>query len=129
MAAAELPAEVKAVLKDDEAVVVVDHAGNIVAVTEALRQLLDLPEDEYILGEAIELLVPADRRFGHQAYRRGYIAEPAVREMDPGLFPEAERVSDGALIPIYVILEPIRVGGMLYSVAHVTVREDGQSAS
>lgn len=122
---AQLPTEVTAALKPDEAIVVVDHAGNIVAVTEPLRELLDLPEDEYILGEAVELLVPADRRFGHQAYRRGYIAEPALREMDPGLHPEAERVSDGGLIPIHVTLEPIRVGGMLYTAAHVTVRTDG----
>lgn len=125
---AELPTEVADAITPDEAIVAVDHAGLIVAVTEPLREMLGLPEDEYVLGEPIELLVPEDRRFGHQAYRRGYVAEPAQREMDPGLFPEAENAEDGSLVPISVVLQPIRVNGLVYTLAHVTERTDGLKA-
>jgi hypothetical protein len=122
-ATTDLPDAVRTAMKADEAAVAVDHAGNMVAITEPLRELLGLPEDEYLLGEPVELLVPSDRRFGHQAYRRGYIAEPALREMDPGLHPEAEHAETGELVPIHVDLEPVRVEGRLYTVAHVTRRD------
>jgi len=92
-------------------------------MTESAEKLLGVAESD-IAGEFIEMLVPEKKRWGHQAYRRGYQAEPNDREMDPGLEPEAERPDDGSLVPIAVRLEPLRVDGRLYVVAHVTERSD-----
>jgi PAS domain S-box-containing protein len=120
---ADLPEAVSAFANDAGAVVVVDHAGDIQVMSPAAEELFGVTIDD-IAGESVELLVPADRRFGHQAYRRGYLAEPSDREMDPGLNPEAERPADGELVPIAVRLEPVRADdGKLYVAAHVTVRE------
>jgi PAS domain S-box-containing protein len=116
----DLPDEITALADTDEAIVVVNREGAVVLMSKAAEALLGVESDD-IVGEFVEFLVPADRRWGHQAYRRGYIAEPRDREMDPGLNPEAER-PDGTLVPIHVRLEPRVVGGELYVAAHVTER-------
>ena len=42
--------------------------------------------------------------------------------MDPGLYPEAER-PDGTLVPVAGMLEPVRVGNVLYAAVHLSERE------
>jgi hypothetical protein len=64
------------------------------------------------------MLVPASKRWGHQAYRRGYLVEPRDRDMDPGLYPEAE-TADGEIVPITGRLQPVFVDGRLYVAAHM----------
>jgi PAS domain S-box-containing protein len=122
MSAAELPPEVAERAGSDEALVIVDHEGLIVLMTPAAEKLFGLSAED-IVGEYVEMLVPEKKRWGHQAYRRGYLAEPNPREMDPGLEPEAERPMDGTLVPIHIDLEPIRANGVLYVAAHVKERE------
>jgi PAS domain S-box-containing protein len=118
---ADLPDVVSAFVKAEDAVVVVDHAGDIAMMSPAAEELLGVSLDD-IGGESVEFLVPEDKRWGHQAYRRGYLAEPSDREMDPGLHPEAER-PDGTKVPIAVRLEPLRGDdGKLYVAAHITER-------
>lgn len=119
----ELPSQVSSLQSSSEALVVVDHEGQIAIMTAAAEALFGVASDD-IAGEFIEMLVPEKKRWGHQAYRRGYQAEPNDREMDPGLEPELERPVDGTLVPIHVRLEPLRVDGRLYVVAHVTERTD-----
>jgi hypothetical protein len=70
----------------------------------------------------MELLMPEEFRFGHQAYRRAFVMEPTEREMDPGLEPQAERPLDGEKIPIAVHLEPKELDGVRYAVAHIRRR-------
>lgn len=104
----------------DEALVGIDHAGNIVLMTPAAEAMFGASFDD-IAGEPMEYLVDSDVRFGHQAYRRGFLSEPANREMDPGLEPKGERVDTGEKFRVHVVLEPVRDdGGALYVVAHVT---------
>jgi PAS domain S-box-containing protein len=123
MATTGLPDQVTSLLTSQEALVVVDHEGIIRLMTEAAEELFGVSVED-IGGEFLEMLVPEKKRWGHQAYRRGYQAEPNDREMDPGLEPELERPMDGTLVPIHVRLEPLRVEGHLYVVAHVTERTD-----
>ena len=123
MSPSQLPPEVAEREAADEALVVVDHDGVIVLMTKAAEKLFGVAADD-IVGEYVEMLVPEKKRWGHQAYRRGFLAEPNPREMDPGLEPEAERPMDGSLVPIHVDLEPIRSNGVLYVAAHVTERQD-----
>lgn len=101
----------------DEAVVVVDFQGVVLGINKAAEELFGMSSQD-IAGEFVEMLVPSDRRWGHQAYRRGYQVEPRDREMDPGLYPEAE-TAEGELVPIHVRLQPVTVDGRLYVAAHV----------
>ena len=122
MPSLEIPAEVLAAVPEYEAsphaVVIVDYQGVVLGINSAAEELWGAGSDD-LAGEFVEMLVPSDRRWGHQAYRRGYQVEPRDREMDPGLYPEAETV-EGELVPIHVRLQPVHVGGRLYVAAHVT---------
>lgn len=124
----DLPEEVQKLASDDRALVVVDAQGFIVLMTEAFEEMCGVGIDD-LRGEAIELLVPEKMRFGHQAYRRGFMSEEKPREMDPGLEPELERPVDGTRIPIDVWLEPLRADGKLFVVADVKERAASTPAS
>jgi PAS domain S-box-containing protein len=121
MAFQELPAEILAFSDNEEAVVIVDVEGLVVFMNPPAEKLLGVDAEDMV-GEFVELLVPEKKRWGHQAYRRGYFAEPRAREMDPGLYPEAER-PDGTLVPVHGDLEPVRANGVLYGAVHLTERE------
>lgn len=121
--AQDLPEQITAFAAEDGAVVVVDNQGQIVFMNSAAESLFDVSLDD-IGGEFVEMLVPEKLRWGHQAYRRGFLAEPNAREMDPGLEPHLERPTDNEQLPISVWLEPVRVDGTLYVAARVS-RRDG----
>jgi PAS domain S-box-containing protein len=122
MPSLEIPDEVKAAVPEfdsgADAVVVVDFQGVVLGLNGPAEELFGMASED-IAGEFVEMLVPADRRWGHQAYRRGYQVEPRDREMDPGLYPEAE-TAEGELVPIHVRLQPVTVEGRLYVAAHLT---------
>jgi PAS domain S-box-containing protein len=117
----DLPAEIQAFSDNEEAVVVVDVQGVVIFMNSPAEKLLGVDAEDMV-GEYVEMLVPEKKRWGHQAYRRGYFAEPRKREMDPGLYPQAER-PDGTIVPVSGELEPVRVGDVLYVAAHLTPRE------
>ncbi|MFZ0667041.1 MAG: PAS domain-containing protein [Acidimicrobiales bacterium] len=117
----DLPEEITALTSAEEAVVVINVEGAVVFMNAPAEKLLGVDAEDMV-GEFVEMLVPEGKRWGHQAYRRGYFAEPNTREMDPGLYPEAE-TPEGELIPIAATLVPIRVGNVLYAAAHITPRE------
>jgi len=51
-----------------------------------------------IAGEFVEIAGSDEEALGApEAYRRGYLVEPRDREMDPGLYPEAE-TSEGEVV-------------------------------
>jgi len=116
----ELPPAVTELEHSDEAIVVINVEGAVVLMSKPAEELLGVSAEDMV-GEFVEMLVPSNKRWGHQAYRRGYFAEPNEREMDPGLEPEAER-PDGTLVPIAVRLVPIRVEAELFVAAHITTR-------
>ena len=114
----DLPPEVSELETSDEALVVVNIEGAIVLISKPAQHLLGVTADDAV-GEFVEVLMAKEMRWGHQAYRRGYQAEPNDREMDPDLHPHAQ-LPDGTLLAIHVRLQPLRVGSDLYVVAHVT---------
>jgi len=118
----EIPAEVLAAVPEyeggQEAVVVVDSQGVVLGLNKPAEELFKM-ESADIAGEFVEMLVPSKKRWGHQAYRRGYLAEPRDREMDPGLYPEAE-TAEGDIVPINARLQPVTVDGKLFVAAHIT---------
>jgi len=133
MPSLEIPDEVLAAVPEfagqQEAVVVVDFQGIVLGMNEPAEELFGMASGD-IAGEFVEMLVPAKKRWGHQAYRRGYLAEPRDREMDPGLYPEAE-TADGEIVPVVGRLQPVRVDGRLFVAAHIrrddSPRPDGEA--
>src|ERR1700722_13736814 len=109
----DLPEEIRRFADEEVAVVVISVEGAFVFMNPPAEKLLGVDAEDMV-GEFVEMLVPEKKRWGHQAYRRGYFAEPNKREMDPGLYPEAER-PDGTIVPVSGMLEPIRVGNVLYA--------------
>ncbi len=131
MPSLEIPTEVLRAVPEyeasREAVVVVDFQGVVLGLNQAAEDLFGVSSDD-MAGEFVEMLVPSDRRWGHQAYRRGYQAEPRDREMDPGLYPEAV-TTWGELVPIHVRIQPVPVEGRLYVAAHVERDESPRPAT
>lgn len=125
MPSLEIPDEVLDAVPEfsgqENAVVIVDFQGIVLAMNKPAEEFFGMDSDD-IAGEFVEMLVPTKKRWGHQAYRRGYLAEPRDREMDPGLYPEAE-TAEGEIVPIVGRLQPVRVEGKLFVAAHVT-RDD-----
>ncbi|HEY2638145.1 MAG TPA: PAS domain S-box protein [Solirubrobacteraceae bacterium] len=116
-----IPEELASLRTSDEVLVVVDVGGNILLLSEPAEEFFGIGLDD-VAGEAMELLMPEEFRFGHQAYRRAFFMEPVARQMDPGLEPAAERPLDGERIPIAVQLDPREIDAVRYAVAHVTRR-------
>ena len=72
---ADLPEEIQAFSDDEGAVVVINVEGTVVFMNAPAEKLLGVDADDMV-GEFVEMLVPEKKRWGHQAYRRGYFAEP-----------------------------------------------------
>jgi two-component system sensor kinase FixL len=112
--------EISALAAVDQAVIVVNDEGVVVALSELAEKLTGFAAQEAV-GEYVESFVPEDLRWGHQRYRRGFLAEPSERDMDPGLKPRVQK-PDKTFVPVAVHLEPTRIDGRLYVVAHLSER-------
>jgi PAS domain S-box-containing protein len=121
----DLPDEILALVDDssETAVVVVNVEGVVVLANKAAGELWGMPVEDMV-GEFQEMLIAKELRWGHNAYRRGYMAEPRPREMDPGLSPHLQR-ADGTQVAIHVWLEPHGEGGDLYVEARITPSGEG----
>lgn len=90
------------------AILLVDGLGRIAMVNRQTEVLFGY-ERQMLLGEPVEMLLPAAQRGSHVALRRGYQAMPEQRRMGGnrelfGLHRE------GRMIPLEVGLSPIRSG-------------------
>lgn len=92
-----------------DAILEVNAQGRITLVNAAAEQMFGYARGE-LIGQSIELLVPADKRSVHTRYRAGYAENPRVRPMGPGLDLEAQK-KDGTLLPVEISLSPNRSSG------------------
>jgi PAS domain S-box-containing protein len=100
-----------------DGIVVTDAAGKVVYVNAVAVDLFGWEKGE-IVGQAIEVLMPARYRGGHVALRSGYHAEPRPRPMGMGIDLAALR-RDGSEFPAEISLSPLRDGGETFAVAAV----------
>ncbi|MGQ7959476.1 response regulator [Pseudomonas sp. SP16.1] len=90
------------------AIVLVDGLGRI-AMVNRQTELMFGYERQALLGESVEILLPAALRGSHVGLRRGYQAMPEQRRMGGNreLFGQHR---EGRMIPLEVGLSPIRSG-------------------
>ena len=88
-----------------DAIVVADSAGLIMLVNRQAESMFGYTRDE-LIGQPIELLVPARLRARHIGHRAQFAAAPSVRAMGSGLLLMAQR-RDGSEVPVEISLGPI----------------------
>jgi PAS domain S-box-containing protein len=86
------------------AMVMVNQDGRIVLANTQTEKLFGYRRDE-LMGQPVEILVPAQFRSGHPDYRRGFFAEPQARPMGAGRDLYGLR-KDGTEFPVEIGLNP-----------------------
>lgn len=90
------------------AVIVTDlTTGVVLYVSPPVATMFGYTEDE-ILGEHVEILVPADVRETHVKHRQRYADAPRSRPMGSGMVLRGQH-KDGTEFPIQVALQPSQV--------------------
>jgi two-component system, NtrC family, sensor kinase len=88
-----------------DAIVIVDQAGRIVIANERAQSLFGYEQHE-LLGQPVELLLPARFQVEHAAHRFSYNADPHTRPMGVGMDLVARR-KDGSEFPVEISLSPL----------------------
>lgn len=104
------------------AVVLADTRGEIIYANAEVASLFGW-EPEELVGQKVEVLVPAALREAHVRYRDGYDAQPRVRPMGVNRDIEGLR-RDGTTFPADIMLSPIEVQGQRVMMA--MIRDDSE---
>jgi PAS domain S-box-containing protein len=107
--------------------IMVDHQGKIVLANTQIERLFGYSREE-LLGQSIEMLVPAASRAKHPGHRDSFFAEPKARSMGIGRDLFGLR-KDGTELPVEIGLNPLMTDGerfVLASVVDITERKQAQ---
>jgi PAS domain S-box-containing protein len=109
--------------------VIIDRNGTIVLTNSQMEKMFGYTKDE-LLGQRIEMLVPAAIRSNHLAQREEFLAHPTVRSMGVGRELFGVR-KDGSKVPVEIGLNPLRSEKeslVLASVIDITERKRAEAA-
>jgi PAS domain S-box-containing protein len=98
-------------------VVMVDVAGTIVLANQETERLFGYTREQ-LIGQPVDMLVPARLRGNHAGFRHAFCASPQRRLMGAGrdLFGLRQ---DGTEIPVEIGLNPVQAEGGLFVLASV----------
>ncbi|MDZ4833328.1 MAG: PAS domain S-box protein [Candidatus Melainabacteria bacterium] len=108
--------------------IMVDENGSIVLVNSQIERLFGYDREE-LLGQSIDMLVPASVRTKHPQERASFFADPRSRAMGIGrdLFGQCK---DGTQIPVEIGLNPLMTEGerfVLASIVNITERKRSEA--
>ena len=101
-----------------DGIFVIDESGSIIFANDRAATMLGYAVHE-LVGQPVEMLLPAEHRTGHEQARTAYAKRPQTREMGSGLDIQGRR-KDGSLVPLDIQLQPVREG--LLTVASIRNR-------
>lgn len=90
-----------------DAIVVVNHQGNITRVNSSTTKLFGYTPDE-LMGKQVEVLMPNRFQLKHTKHREDYAIKSISRPMGSGLELFGKR-KDGSEFPIDIMLSPIEI--------------------
>lgn len=108
--------------------IMVDKSGSIILVNPEIEHMFGYHRDE-LLGNAVDLLVPARFRAEHPGHRDKFMNSPVSRSMGSGRDLYGVR-KDGSEFPIEIGLHPIRTEEGLFvlsAVVDITERKELES--
>jgi len=100
-----------------DAIVVVDSSGRIVLSSSAVTTVFGYYPEE-LVGEPVEVLLPAESRQIHPTHRRRFTTSGRARQMGSGI-QLMGLTRDGRRVPIDVSLTPVMVSDERYVAAFV----------
>jgi PAS domain S-box-containing protein len=89
-----------------DAIIEVNSEGQIVLVNAAAEEIFGYSRDQ-LVGQQVEMLIPASGRGRHHGHRAGYWANPVTRPMGFGMTLLAQR-RDGSEFPVEISLSPVK---------------------
>ena len=113
-----------------DAMVCVDADGTITLVNDQVERLFGYAGAE-LVGQPVEMLIPAPARDVHPGLRRSYMAHPVARVMGGGQLQLFAVRKDGSIFPVDISLSAVDIEGMLTvtaAVRDVSERLDVQAA-
>lgn len=100
-----------------DAVIVADQDGIVTMVNQQTERILGYGRED-LVGQSVDVLVPAVQRGRHHEHREAFWHAPATRPMGTGLDLKAVR-ADGTEIAVDVSLSPVPTAGGTYVMALV----------
>lgn len=88
-----------------DAIIITDAEGTITLLNEQAVAMFDYTQEE-LLGQKVEVLLPAEVATRHVAHREGYARAAQPRPMGMGLSLSGRR-KDGSQLPVEISLSPI----------------------
>ncbi len=92
-----------------DAMIIIDETGKIAVANAQSEQMFGYTREE-MLGQTVEILLPARLHEQHIAHRAGYVSDPKIRPMGAGMNLLAKR-RDGSEFPVEISLSPVHVAG------------------